>query len=334
MDIAWNDVRQRMRGCWWGQMCGDALGSQVEFQTAESLKRQFPDGVRDMGPSPIWGTAPGQVTDDTEMAIELLQVLTECRMAVDWDRVAEGYVRWARSGPFDIGGTVRQATHGAMVALAAGEGVAERMRACANPESKANGALMRESPLAIWGVGQDPETLASYAREDARLTHPNSVCLEASAVYVATLAQVIQQGLDGRAAHTFAVEFQRHFGHEMDVLESLVRAQSDPPPISHHRGYVLLALHNAFYQLLHAQSFEEAVVASVMIGGDTDTNAAIAGALAGARYGMASVPQRWMVTLMACGKECGVDRPRRYLPSEAENQLERLIECRERTISG
>lgn len=308
-------------------MSGDALGSQGEFRTAESLHRQWPDGVRDMGPSPIWGTAPGQLTDDSEMAIELLHALSDCPKAIDWDRVAEGYVRWARSGPFDIGGTVRQATHGAMMADSiTSKGLAARMRAHANPESKANGALMRESPLAIWGFALDPRIVGEYAREDARLTHPNAVCLDASAVYVATLAQVIRWGLDASAAYAFALQFQQQYGHEVDVLDALIKAKMDPPPISHHRGYVLLALHNAFYQLLHTQSVEEAVVASVMIGGDTDTNAAIAGAFAGAVYGEGGVPPRWINRLMACRVEDGVNRPRRYLPILAIEQLEKLLD--------
>jgi len=58
---------------------------------------------------------------------------------------------------------------------------------------------------------------------------------------------------------------------------------------------MLLALQNAFYQLLHASSLERGVVDTVRAGGDTDTNAAIAGALLGAVHGRDVIPQQWFV---------------------------------------
>ncbi|NMP24860.1 ADP-ribosylglycohydrolase family protein [Sulfobacillus harzensis] len=316
-------LHRRMWGCWWGQMAGDALGSQVEFATPDSLRRQFPQGVREMASSPTWGTAAGQLTDDTEMAIELLHVLNDCPETVDWDRVASGYVRWADSHPFDMGGTVRQAIAGAHGGPLSG--MAERMRNSANYDSKANGALMRQSPLAIWGYAQDPRVLADLGRQDALLTHPNPVCQEASAVFVATVGMIIRWGLDAQAAYEFAVAFQRRFGQESEVLDALVQAEHQPPPYSHHIGYVLVALHNAFYRLLHDDSLEEVIVQSVMLGGDADTNAAIAGAVAGAVYGASDVPQRWIKTLKECHFETRV-RPARYLPENANREMMRLME--------
>lgn len=60
--------------------------------------------------------------------------------------------------------------------------------------SQANGALMRVSPLGIWGADQPAEVVADAARQDARLTHPHPVCAESSAMYAATIAHAISQG--------------------------------------------------------------------------------------------------------------------------------------------
>jgi ADP-ribosylglycohydrolase len=57
--------------------------------------------------------------------------------------------------------------------------------------------------------------------------------------------------------------------------------------------WVLIALGNAFWQLLHATTLEKGVVSTVMAGGDTDTNAAIAGALLGAVHGREAIPLQW-----------------------------------------
>ena len=58
-------------------------------------------------------------------------------------------------------------------------------------------------------------------------------------------------------------------------------------------GWVVTALQSAYYQLLHAPSLEEGIVSTVRSGGDTDTNAAICGALLGAVYGRQAVPRQW-----------------------------------------
>jgi ADP-ribosylglycohydrolase len=66
------------------------------------------------------------------------------------------------------------------------------------------------------------------------------------------------------------------------------------------QGWVLIALQNAFYQLLHAPSLEEGIVGTVMAGGDTDTTGAIAGALLGAVHGRQAVPARWVRAIRCC----------------------------------
>lgn len=324
-DTALQGIKDRQEGSWLGQMSGDALGSQVEFDSPERLQRRYPNGLRDLGGSSIWGTAAGQVTDDTEMAIELMHALIESDGMINWNRVAQGYVRWYQSHPFDSGDTVRRAVSGAVANIEEPDHVADAMRQSANYDSKANGALMRQSPLAIWGYGLEPAVLGQVAGEDARLTHPNPVCREASAVYVTTIAEAIRTGLDAEASYQFAMEYHQKFGQEDDVLGCLEKARTMAPPYSHHIGYVLVALHNAFYQLLHTADFEGAVVSTVMIGGDTDTNGAIAGALAGAVYGKNAVPQRWIETLMNCESSPGRPRPSRYLPRSAWETFETLV---------
>ncbi len=308
--------RDRALGCWWGQMAGDALGSMVEFSDPQELAQRYPQGLKNMDRSPVWGTAAGQLTDDTEMAIELLDALPAEGDGVDWDRVAHGYVLWYASHPFDTGNTIRSVLRGP-AQRAPVEGLAEVLRQRTGLSSQANGALMRESPLGIWGAGLAPADLGALAREDARLTHPHPVCLDASALYVATLGHVIQHGGTGQDAYRFAHTYQREHGSEAAVMRCLEQAADEAPPISLHTGYVLTALHNAFFQAWHAADSEAAITATVMLGGDTDTNAAIAGALAGAVHGEAAIPLRWRQTLRACHFGGPTARPDRYRPANA-----------------
>lgn len=85
------------------------------------------------------------------------------------------------------------------------------------------------------------------------------------------------------------------------VIDAVVQAASRPPDdYSMRMGWVPIALQNAFWQLLHAGSLEQGVVSTVMSGGDTDTNAAIAGALLGAVYGRNAIPLQWLDRILTC----------------------------------
>lgn len=68
-------------------------------------------------------------------------------------------------------------------------------------------------------------------------------------------------------------------------------------PVQREIGFVLTALRVAFWAAMRADSFEQAVVDAANLGGDADTNAAVTGALAGARFGAGAIPQRWLEPL-------------------------------------
>ncbi|AUW93877.1 MAG: ribosylglycohydrolase [Sulfobacillus thermosulfidooxidans] len=325
-------LRERILGAWYGQMAGDTLGSQVEFKSAEFLHEHYPGGVRSMEPSPVFGTLAGQITDDTELAIALGHALIESPDGrYHADLAAKHYRLWLDSGPFDLGRTIGRALSGIprWDEEAGTEGLARAAQRHADKKSQANGALMRHSILGIWGYNQSPEDVANVAREDSLLTHPHIVCQDASAVYVATIATVVREGLNAQGAYAFAKEFAKQQSLHADVQTVMEEAATKAPPWSTvHHGWVLVALHNAFYQLLHAPSLEEGIVATIMLGHDTDTNAAIAGALLGAVYGFSQMPEPWVQVLDHCrpAPEPGCFRPRApiYWPANAQEFLKQL----------
>jgi ADP-ribosylglycohydrolase len=118
---------------------------------------------------------------------------------------------------------------------------------------------------------------------------------------------------------------------EVALLESITGASMAPPSdYLHQQGWVLIAFGNALWQLLHARNFEGGVVDTVMRGGDTDTNAAITGALLGAVYGRAAVPIRWVEKILSCRPEAGQPhirrpRPRCFWPVDALELAEQLV---------
>ena len=188
--------------------------------------------------------------------------------------------------------------------------------------SEANGALMRQSPLAIWGHALAPDALADCIRQDTALTHPNGVCQDASAAVIVPLAAIIREGLDAEAAYARALAWHAAHGTSATVAAALHAARDGKPDYERNAGHVLIALQNTWYQALHAPSFAEGVIATVAAGGDTDTNAAIAGALLGALHGMDAVPAQWRDAVLTCRPDAGQaevtqPRPERYWPADA-----------------
>ncbi len=300
---------RRGQGCLLGQLAGDALGSLVEFRSAETIAAAYPAGVRDLADGGEWDTLAGQPTDDSEMALMLARSIV-ARGRYDAAAALDAYVHWHDSSPFDMGGTTRAALQAASRAPSPGERMAGAA-AAAKQESQANGSLMRVSPLGLLGARRPAEAVA-WARADSGLTHPHRVCREACAAYVAALVAAVGEGAGPEAAHRAAcTEAER--GGEPAVIEALALARTGPPEsFTRHEGWVLIALRNAFFQLLHAPSVEEGVVATVMSGGDTDTNGAIAGALLGAVHGREAVPRRWRQGVLTCRplREVGALQPR------------------------
>ena len=158
-DVIDAEALSRAQGCLLGQLAGDALGSLVEFWETEEIREAYPEGVRELADGGTWDTIAGQPTDDSEMALSLARMIVE-QGRYDPAAARKAYVTWLHSDPFDCSSTVYS-------------GLAGRP----NPDSQANGALMRISPLGIFGAYREPAEMAEWARQDAALTHPHPVCM-------------------------------------------------------------------------------------------------------------------------------------------------------------
>ena len=295
----------RAQGAMLGQVIGDSLGSRVEAKPAAEIERLYPGGLRELGDGGPYHTIAGQPTDDSEMALTLARSIVR-EKKYDAEKVLDGYRAWLTSRPVDVGVTTERGLLGLVTT-----------------ESESNGSLMRCSPIGVWAAG-DPARAARTARDDSVLTHANPVCLEACAAYCAAIAAGVAGGsredmVEAAAAHA-----------KGPAHEAVKRAAKGIAPADFftHPGWVLIALQNAFW-CLHSLEFEEALVATVGRGGDTDTNAAIAGALLGALHGRDAIPARWIHPVLACRPlaEAGALRPRpvEYWPDDVLEVAEALL---------
>ncbi len=216
----------------------------------------------------------------------------------DAEEARKAYVFWLNSHPFDCGSTV-----------SAG------LRGRPNRDSQANGALMRISPLGIFCSSCDLEKTSQQAQLDASITHPHPICGQANALFAMAIAQLISSPKSPQKTY----EDIKGWASELKVEKTLMKAILDAPDsvpadFVHQQGWVIIALQNALWQLLNAPSLEEGVVDTVMRGGDTDTNAAIAGALLGAVFGRSALPNQWTEKILSCRPKAGEPRVRRPRP--------------------
>lgn len=307
-------VLSRAQGSLLGQLSGDALGSLVEFETPEKIRELYPEGVRFMEDGGAWKTVAGQPTDDSEMALALAHSLVEFKR-YDPKKARDAYLFWIRSGPFDCGDTVASA-------------LIKRRR---KKSSQANGAMMRVSPLGIFGANHPLGKVIAWAMQDAMITHPNPICLHANALYTAAIAHAIRTGCSAKELFLNIVSWARKIKVHHPLMKAIVGASEAPPEsYIYQEGWVLIAFRNALWQLLHAENTEEGVIDTVNRGGDTDTNGAICGALLGAVHGRESIPKQWLDSLLDCrpsknNPRGARPRPECFWPVDALPLAEQLV---------
>jgi ADP-ribosylglycohydrolase len=274
-------MESRILGSLLGLFVGDALGATLEFKSSQRIAAHYPDGLWDMIGGGPHNTSPGQIADDGELAIALLRSLVTTGGEYDSRKAFVQYRYWLESGPFDCGSTIRSGLNGEH-----------------NRKSEANGALMRVAPIALVGWLRPVDIVAQWAKDDARLTHVNAVCVDANEFFV----RIMHYGLNcpdrnladlRKTVKTFVLQIGEK---SVPWIKAIVEKAERGEPTSDYltnQGHVVISLHNAIYHLFNTDDFENAIVDTVMRGGDTDTNAAICGALLGGIFGKTEIPERW-----------------------------------------
>ncbi|GAB3811769.1 hypothetical protein GCM10028820_03560 [Tessaracoccus terricola] len=281
--------RDRAAGVLLGQAIGDALGVPYEFGSAPL------DGQARMLGGGLGNYRPGEWSDDTQMAICIARVTAT---GVDplgeeaLNAVAHGFLGWYSSGPADIGNQTR-----AVLSYAAEQRgpIGRIMTQISQQEARAgragNGALMRTGVVGLVALA-DPVTTARAAERFAALTHADPRCVDSCIIWSEAVRLAVVEGrLDVRAGLPLLAEDRR-----AEWEHYLVEAETQGPVAFTANGYTVTALQAAWaaiHSTRHLTGTEHvlaALQAAIEIGHDTDTVAAIAGALLGARYGVSGLP--------------------------------------------
>jgi ADP-ribosyl-[dinitrogen reductase] hydrolase len=272
------DLHDRLRGVAVGAAIGDALGMPLEFKPPVPPARL----VRMMTP----GRLPaGSFTDDTEMALALADSLLE-KKPLDASNLARHFVRWYETRPPDVG--MHTATVLREISLGCAWQTASAAAHQAHPHSAGNGSVMRCWPVALtyW---DDLPGLLRNSRLQSDVTHAHHECLAASEFVSATI-HFLLAGHEPRAAVAAALDACAPPSTLRAVVEAAPRKARNELP---NTGWVRHTVESAVWGLLTTRSFEDAVAQVVNLGNDADTAGAVAGALAGAAYGVNAIPLPW-----------------------------------------
>lgn len=280
----WAEVRSRARGALLGLAIGDAVGTTLEF-----TKRDSTAPLTDMVGGGPFNLPVGYWTDDTSMALALADSLI-AHDGLNPNDLMQRFCAWWRNGEYSPTGDCFDIGNATSSALASFEKTGDPIAGSTHPQSAGNGSLMRLAPIAIRGARRGPQEMRDEARLQSSTTHAAAACLDACEAWAVILRAVIL-GADVADAIEQAklLDYPEPIG---PIIAGSWQGKSRSEISS--SGYVVHSLEAALWCNARGASFREIVLLAANLGDDADTVAAIAGQLAGARFGIEGIPDEWL----------------------------------------
>ena len=290
--ISMDGLFDRLKGTIYGQAIGDALGLGTEGMTDEDMAWKYPHGIKHY--SDIFQDRHrkrwkiGDWTDDTDMMLCIANAVIKDK-GVNLTSIAQNFKDWANGEPMGIGeNTYKVLMIGDYVEHPFE--VSKKVWEMSGKKAAANGGLMRTSI-----VGLFPKAVEECAVNICRLTHYDPRCV-GSCVIVSELIHALVYN-EKRLSYHQIVDMSRKYDERIVEFVDLsmntdIRALElqDEESV----GYTLRTLAAGLWAYWNARSFEEGLLSVVRAGGDADTNAAVACAILGAKFGFTAIPQEYV----------------------------------------
>lgn len=257
-----------------GFAIGDALGATVEFMKPNQIQQRYGRHQDIIGGGWL-GLSAGQVTDDTQMSLALAQAVLDHQ---EWNikAIADNFVKWLMSYPPDVGNTTRRGINryrdtGEIFGLP-------------RADDAGNGGCMRNLPVVLLTLNQ-PENFVAWTLQQNHITH-NHFLSDA-----ATLAL-------GRMTRSLILAEQPD--RCQAIIDGLLAEHPEfvyTPYPGKSSAYIVHTVQTVLHYFANSNDFESCLVNTVNQGDDADTTGALIGMLAGAKYGLEQIPDRWLQAL-------------------------------------
>lgn len=261
-------MSDKLKDAIYGFAVADALGVPFEFKERGTFTCETMTGHG------TWNQPPGTWSDDTSMTLATCKSIKD-KDHIDIEDIRNNFRLWlfedkftANGNTFDVGNTTREA-------LINNEGLSDYY-------SNGNGSLMRILPLAFINVSEDE------INEVSGITHNHKISKEACRIYI----NIAKDLLNNKSLNEILLNLE--LGKDFTRLKILNTLEEKEIKSS---GFVIDTLEASLWCNLKSNSYKEAVLRAVNLGGDTDTIAAITGGLAGIIYGFKAIPKEWLAIL-------------------------------------
>ena len=302
-----------------GLSVGDAFGVPYEFMSRADVKRAAINspfgnmvGVNDNLPFISRWTyliPRGAWSDDTSMTIAAMASIVNNGGRIDHDDIMRQFIEWWDKGTYssqryafglggNIGAALKRFRSGTPAVECGGTGFRDN----------GNGALMRIFPFSMYCILRNLDDKATFdiIKKASSLTHAHEISVFCCYLYTQFLFECYRtknpQMAYQNAVYNKRLDYKNAFSEEtitaLDAVLNKVGSDDFDPLTIPESGYVADSLTAALYCILHTDNYEDAIKTAVLLGYDTDTNAAITGSVAGVLYGMDSIPERWLNTLV------------------------------------
>ncbi|MBF1465111.1 ADP-ribosylglycohydrolase family protein [Prevotella pallens] len=286
------ETKDKIYGTIFGQAIGDALGLGTEFLSKTEIREKYPDGlkeysqiIRDYHRAKF---QPGSWSDDTDMMLCIANAIIEDK-GINLHTIARNFKQWVYAPETRGVGQTTLKVLSIAEYVEKPHQVAELIWRMTRTKNAANGSVMR---TAI--IGLKKENVAQTAEDVCKLTHFDPRCVGSCVIVSEIINHLIwhDEQLSYSQIITIGNKYDKSIAEYIDKayyngIESL--ELDEPSSI----GYTLKALGSALWCLFHANDFEEGLLRVVNEGGDADTNAAVACAMLGAKFGYTSIPQKY-----------------------------------------
>lgn len=286
------ETKDKIYGTIFGQAIGDALGLGTEFMSKTEVRKKYPDGlkeysqiIRDYHRAKF---QPGSWSDDTDMMLCIANAIIEDK-GINLHTIARNFKQWVYAPETRGVGQTTLKVLSIAEYVEKPHQVAELIWRMTRTKNAANGSVMR---TAI--IGLKKENVAQTAEDICKLTHFDPRCVGSCVIVSEIINHLIwhDEQLSYSQIMTIGNKYDKSIAEYIDKayyngIESL--ELDEPSSI----GYTLKALGSALWCLFHANNFEEGLLRVVNEGGDADTNAAVACAMLGAKFGYTSIPQKY-----------------------------------------
>ena len=289
-----------------GLVVADALGVPVEFKDRESLRV---NPVRDMRAFGTYNQPAGTWSDDSSMTLALLESLEN---GLDYKDIMDRFMAWYEEGAYTPYGQMFDIGIATSEALRRYKSGVSPLEAGGKSEyDNGNGSLMRILPILFYlqaKYGDDfvkNDEAFDIIHNISALTHRHKRSQMACGIYI-SIASFIMTDMDLNCAVESGIynamkyyKNNKEFKDELDYFSRLENKNFKDLPEEEIKsgGYVVNTLEASIWCLLNTDNYKSCVLKAVNLGMDTDTTGAVAGGLAGLRYGYESIPKEWVNTI-------------------------------------